>query len=487
MFPESGWRRRCSRSPAGGGNVPGGRRRCSRSPAGGGNVPGVRREAAMFPESGLGQGKAGGSERAAPSPRMGGSQSSGTEGYHVYGIQDNSPAQIAGLEPFFDFILAIGNTRLNKDNDTFKDLLVVNVEKPVKLEVYNMKAARIREVEVIPNNMWGGQGLLGASVRFCSFEGAHEHIWRVLDVEPNSPAAMAGLKPQTDYIIGADQVLQETEDFFNLIEAYEGKPLKLMVYSSETDAIREVVVTPNGAWGGEGSLGCGIGYGYLHRIPSRPIVPKKKVEMPAPPPAVASTPPQNLEKGYTEAPLIAPSSPKDGTNGSPDLEQSLTNLTMESSLLPPPIQRVMDPGFPPGSTDIPEAHDLSDILKMAVTSSSSPIFNTITERKTGTNGVLVSEELDLPSDHTTGAVPEVLNSVSAELCAAASMEDGLDQESCSISDLTVPSLPTSTETPPEAHMDDNCTESVPEELVECPPQCQNNICDSSVMEEEAKG
>ena len=26
-------------------------------------------------------------------------------------------------------------------------------------------------------------------------------------------------------------------------------------------------ITPNGAWGGEGSLGCGIGYGYLHRIP----------------------------------------------------------------------------------------------------------------------------------------------------------------------------------------------------------------------------
>eukprot|EP00061_Rhincodon_typus_P011577 g36699.t1 len=105
----------------------------------------------------------------------------GMLGECAYGnIQDNSPAQIAGLEPFFDFILAIGNTRLNKDNDTFKDLLVVNVEKPVKLEVYNMKAARIREVEVIPNNMWGGQGLLGASVRFCSFEGAHEHIWRVL-------------------------------------------------------------------------------------------------------------------------------------------------------------------------------------------------------------------------------------------------------------------------------------------------------------------
>ena len=30
----------------------------------------------------------------------------------------------------------------------------------------------------------------------------------------------------------------------------------------------QVLLTPNPDWGGEGSLGCGIGYGYLHRIPS---------------------------------------------------------------------------------------------------------------------------------------------------------------------------------------------------------------------------
>lgn len=28
-----------------------------------------------------------------------------------------------------------------------------------------------------------------------------------------------------------------------------------------------MLLTPNADWGGEGSLGCGIGYGYLHRIP----------------------------------------------------------------------------------------------------------------------------------------------------------------------------------------------------------------------------
>lgn len=68
----------------------------------------------------------------------------------------------------------------NKEGDTLKDLLKANVEKAVKLEVYNIKTMKVREVEVIPSNMWGGQGLLGASVRFCSFQGASEHVWHVL-------------------------------------------------------------------------------------------------------------------------------------------------------------------------------------------------------------------------------------------------------------------------------------------------------------------
>lgn len=56
---------------------------------------------------------------------------------------------------------------------------------------------------------------------------------------------------------------------FTLIETNEGKPLKLYVYNSDSDMTREITLTPNNGWGGEGSLGCGIGYGYLHRIPIR--------------------------------------------------------------------------------------------------------------------------------------------------------------------------------------------------------------------------
>ena len=61
-------------------------------------------------------------------------------------------------------------------------------------------------------------------------------------MEPNSPAYLAGLRPFTDYIIGADSILTEQEDLFTLIESNEGKPLKLYVYNSETDASREVMV-----------------------------------------------------------------------------------------------------------------------------------------------------------------------------------------------------------------------------------------------------
>lgn len=209
---------------------------------------------------------------------MGGSTSveipgGGTEGYHVLRVQENSPGHRAGLEPFFDFIVMIGNTRLNQDDDRLKDLLRANVEKPIKMLVYSSKTLRLREVTLVPSSMWGGQGLLGVSIRFCSFDGANENVWHVLDVEPNSPAYLAGLRQFSDYIIGADSLLSEQDDLFTLIENHDGKQLKLYVYNIDTDASREVLITPNSAWGGEGNLGCGIGYGYLHRIPTHEDAP----------------------------------------------------------------------------------------------------------------------------------------------------------------------------------------------------------------------
>nr|XP_046263565.1 Golgi reassembly-stacking protein 1a isoform X2 [Scatophagus argus] len=234
------------------------------------------------------------------------------------------------------------------------------MERAVKMEVYSTKTMRIRELVVVPSNMWGGQGLLGASVRFCSYQGANENVWHVLDVEASSPAALAGLQTHSDYIVGADQVLQDSEDFFSLIEAHEGKPLKLLVYNTQVDACREVMVTPNGAWGGEGSLGCGIGYGYLHRIPAHPNTSTADPSNPVP----EEEPPLKLPThGFTEAPLVAPSSLSEDVL---DLEQ----VTLQEAALPPPIQRVMDPGFSDSEVAVinPDTADLVDKLDLSISS-----------------------------------------------------------------------------------------------------------------------
>ncbi|XP_028987953.1 Golgi reassembly-stacking protein 2-like [Betta splendens] len=277
---------------------------------------------------------------------MGGSQSveipgGGSEGYHVLRVQENSPGHRAGLEPFFDFIVSINNTRLNKDNDTLKDLLKASVEKPVKMLVYSSKTLELRESTVTPSNLWGGQGLLGVSIRFCSFEGANENVWHVLEVEPNSPAALAGLRPHTDYIIGADTVMNESEDLFSLIESHEGKGLKLYVYNTDTDNCREVVITPNGSWGGEGSLGCGIGYGYLHRIPTRPFEEGKMISFPGNAP---SDPVSPLKDGFTEVQLSAVTPPPTVSTVPTGIENSLSGLSISTA--PPTMASELQTGLP---------------------------------------------------------------------------------------------------------------------------------------------
>lgn len=258
----------------------------------------------------------------------------GTEGYHVLRVQDGSPGQKAGLEAFFDFVVAIGNTRLNQDNDTLKHLLKANIEKEISMTVYSSKSQTVREVFITPSTLWGGQGLLGVSIRFCSFEGANENVWHILDVNPKSPAEQAGLRSYSDYIIGADSILHESEDLFSLIEAHEGRPLKLYIYNTETDHCREVSITPNGAWGGEGSLGCGIGYGYLHRIPIGDDFTKPPENIKPPVATVTNS-------GATSVPMLNPATPGVNPMPSTPMVQAAT-----PGVSPMPSAPMLNPAIP---------------------------------------------------------------------------------------------------------------------------------------------
>lgn len=118
-------------------------------------------------------------------------------------------------------------------------------------------------------------GTLGLSLQWTPLAAASENVWHVLDVAANSPADAAGLLPYGDYVLGSPDgaLLHGEAALGELVDAHvndasNGRPLRLWVYNHEYDVAREVEVVPSREWGGEGALGCVLGYGALHRLPA---------------------------------------------------------------------------------------------------------------------------------------------------------------------------------------------------------------------------
>lgn len=142
---------------------------------------------------------------------------------------------------------------------------------------------------------------IGVSLQWTSLS-VGDHVWHVLNVASNSPAEAAGLISHSDYIVGAENGLLEAggEDLLGRViqkivsthstqrkaqqhqlqtstTADEPSPsppivnsqpeLELFVYNHEYDTLRAVRIRPTSNWGGSGLLGCGVGYGLLHRLP----------------------------------------------------------------------------------------------------------------------------------------------------------------------------------------------------------------------------
>lgn len=169
---------------------------------------------------------------------------------------------------------------------------------------------------------------LGLSLQWAPLSAA-DHVWHVLNVSANSPAEEAGLISHSDYIVGAERGLLEQggEDLLGRVitqivnghsrsraeqQEENGKKdekegtlekdeekddfdekdfekallsnknssaekdsivnsqpeVELYVYNKDFNTLRPVRIRPNSSWGGSGLLGCGVGYGLLHRLPA---------------------------------------------------------------------------------------------------------------------------------------------------------------------------------------------------------------------------
>jgi len=85
--------------------------------------------------------------------------------WHVLDVLEGSPAESAGLVPYGDWIIGWPGSVLGTESD-FYDVVESHIEKPLRVYVYSYDFDAIREVVLVPNRHWGGEGLLGCVFGF---------------------------------------------------------------------------------------------------------------------------------------------------------------------------------------------------------------------------------------------------------------------------------------------------------------------------------
>jgi len=85
--------------------------------------------------------------------------------WHVMDVLDGSPAEDAGLVPFGDWIVGWSGGVLSAEND-FYEVVEAHVDRPLRVYVYSYDFDTLREVVLIPNRQWGGEGLVGCVFGF---------------------------------------------------------------------------------------------------------------------------------------------------------------------------------------------------------------------------------------------------------------------------------------------------------------------------------
>ena len=190
-----------------------------------------------------------------------------TTGYGFQVLRNNDTSLL--LEPWFDFIIGINGHNIDSPDPNLFATEVHNCAgTTISLGVYGARGQQIRELYVpVPKD----PPSLGLGLQWNPLN-AVEEVWHILDVMPNSPADVAGLLPYSDYVIGSpddsNSLLRSDAGLGALVEQFVERALRLYVYNHEYDVTRIVTITPSKSWGGDGALGCVLGFGALHRVPA---------------------------------------------------------------------------------------------------------------------------------------------------------------------------------------------------------------------------
>lgn len=209
-------------------------------------------------------------------------------GYRILQVHDQSPASDKELVPWFDFIVEANGYAMDLDDGSLVALISDHENQEINFLVYNTKNTTLRMVKITPKRKWDsgieGQGMLGLTIKFDTFENSDEDVIHVLQVAKDSPAYNAGLESFNDYILGAPfMVFQDLDDLNEIVVrvADNKDEFEVFVYNIIRDDVRRTLIKPSSKWGGvnnnhdgseeeeHGLLGCDVGHGYLHQIPEQ--------------------------------------------------------------------------------------------------------------------------------------------------------------------------------------------------------------------------
>ena len=94
-------------------------------------------------------------------------------GFRVHRVEPGSPGEAAGLTSILDYIVVANGVRLDHDDGTFVRMITESKGAPMKLCVFNTHTLTTRETMLTPNDEWGGNGLLGITIRFDGIRSPH--------------------------------------------------------------------------------------------------------------------------------------------------------------------------------------------------------------------------------------------------------------------------------------------------------------------------
>lgn len=92
---------------------------------------------------------------------------------HVLEVEQNSPAELAGLVPFKDYLLGTAEKAFT-DPDVLHQELVANIDRPVEFYVYNTDTDEVRTAVIMPTEV------SPSCLQFCRYCGRCKHTrWKL--------------------------------------------------------------------------------------------------------------------------------------------------------------------------------------------------------------------------------------------------------------------------------------------------------------------